>query len=161
MPAIVLLDNTVLTNYALVNRLDIFTALWKENVYAPQEVVLEYNAGIQGARVPEGAVEHLKIVHLTAEEQEYAKGFSTRLGAGERACLAACFFRQGVFSSEDRDARMQAQHLKIPAIGTVGILVLCVHRNLLEPGEAQDLLDRMIADGYRSPVVLIKELLSR
>ena len=72
----------------------------------------------------------------------------------------ACYFRQGVFASDDRDARIQAQHLKIPVIGTVGILVLCVRRSYLALEETQDLLDRMIAYGYRSPVVQINELLS-
>jgi hypothetical protein len=64
MPTIILMENTVLTNYALVSRLDIFTALWKKNVYAPQEVVREYKVGVKRSLVPEGALQQLNILHL-------------------------------------------------------------------------------------------------
>jgi predicted nucleic acid-binding protein len=121
---------------------------------------MEYQAGVQAALVPGEVIEQLQVIQLTADERKYAADFSRRLGAGERACLAACYYRKGVFASDDRDARTQAQQLQIPLIGTVGILVLCVRRQVLVAGEAQELLSRMIAFGYRSPVMDIKELLT-
>jgi hypothetical protein len=38
-----------------------------------------------------------------------AAGYSTRLGAGERACLAVAVRRRGLLASDDLDARRTAQ----------------------------------------------------
>lgn len=161
MNAKVFLDNTILTNYALAQRFDLLGMLWKENLYVPQEVANEYIIGVKAALVPENVVSHLPIIQLTEEERLYAETFSNRLGAGERACLAACSYREGAFASDDRDARVRAQQLTIPVIGSVGILVLCVRKQMLAVDDAQKLLDIMIAFGYRSPITEIAVLANR
>jgi predicted nucleic acid-binding protein len=46
----------------------------------------------------------------------------------------------------------------LTVIGTVGILVSVVRVGLLDPDDAQELLDKMIAAGYRSPVQRLDEI---
>ena len=49
---LVLLDNTVLTNFALVDRPDLVLDLWGPNCATTTEVMAEYQAGIIGRGLP-------------------------------------------------------------------------------------------------------------
>lgn len=49
--------------------------------------------------------------------------------------------------------------MRIPISGTVGLLVRLVDLKRLSLSEADDLLARMIATGYRSPVASLSEIL--
>jgi len=64
------------------------------------------------------------------------------------------------FASDDGTARSAALHHGIPVFGTLGILVACVRLKKLTLPEANGLLARMIALGFRSPVSSLDSLLS-
>ena len=112
----------------------------------------EYRAGVLAVGVPREIWKDLPIVTLTEVEKAWMANLPPYLGAGEATCLAAALHRKGVLASDDRKARIVAQNLNIPIIGTVGILLLSIEVNLLSMKEAQGLLDQMIAAGYRSPI---------
>jgi predicted nucleic acid-binding protein len=119
----------------------------------------EYEAGVQGKLLPANAWSDLPVVVLTAAEAGFARELPPRLGAGERSGIAVAHSRQGIFVSDDRDARRVAHSVGIPVTGTLGILVRCVQLGFLARVEANLLLDGLIAAGYRSPVSSLDPLL--
>jgi predicted nucleic acid-binding protein len=100
----------------------------------------------------------LPLVALTSQELTLSETFSQRLGQGERSCLAVAHLRGGVFASDDADARAAARRLGVPVTGTLGILALAVHRDLVTLAQANAVLANMVAAGYRSPVERLDDL---
>jgi len=155
---LVILDNTVLTNFARIGRADLVFALWPGAVCTVLPVSAEYQvAAAQGSLSP-GAWHALPILALSDAELQLANELTpAQLGAGERACLAAAILRQGLFASDDFAARRSAAQHNVALTGTLGILVACVQRGLSSQAEANSLLTQMIAAGYRSPIARLDE----
>jgi predicted nucleic acid-binding protein len=157
----VLLDNTVLVNFALVGRADLVTRLWPTAACTTAAVVAEYAAGAAKGLLPAGTLTDLPVVELTEEEAASASRLSSRLGAGERTCLAVALHRRGRLASDDLDARRAADQYRVPRTGSIGILVSCVRHGLLSREDAESLLGEMIALGYRSPVNRLGSLIDQ
>jgi predicted nucleic acid-binding protein len=155
----VLLDNTVLTNVALVGRADSVAHLWPARAYTTPPVLDEFRSGVAGGLLPADVWADLAVIALTEEETALAASLATRLGGGERSCLAVAVCRQGLLATDDRDARRIARQQNVPLTGTVGILTLCVRRGYLSREEANGLLAEMIASGYYSPVDNLDQVL--
>ena len=154
----VILDNTVLTNFALVGRADLVIHLWPTTAGTTPPVLDEYRSGAGSGLVPGDAWADLTVITLTEEETALAADFSTRLGSGERSCLAVAVCRQGLLASDDLDARRIARQQNVPLTGTIGILTLCVRRGYLSRKEANGFLADMIALGYYSPFDSLDQL---
>jgi len=148
----ILLDNTVLSNLALVGQMDLVFRLWAGRVVSTPEVLNEYEAAARVGLLPTRAWTDLPVVELTSQEVAISETFSRRLGRGERSCLAVTHSRGGLFASDDADARAAARQLGVPVTGTLGILALAVRRELLTLAQANALLADMVAAGYRSPM---------
>lgn len=148
----VLLDNTVLSNLALVDHAQLAIRLWPDRACTTSQALDEYEMGVASGVLPGDAWRDLRVVRLTEEESISAARFSSRLAAGERSCLAVAAQRGGLLASDDLDARRTARVWGVPRTGTLGILVLCVQHGYLSRKEANDLLTEMIRLGYRSPV---------
>ena len=82
----VLLDNTVLSNFAEVKRTDVVTSLWK-TCCTTQDAWREFQAGIAIGRLPKDAWKTLPVTELTDLELDLANRLSNALGAGERSAL--------------------------------------------------------------------------
>jgi predicted nucleic acid-binding protein len=158
---LVLLDNTVLTNFAIAQRSDLPTRLWPAQACTIPDAIKEYQAGAAAGKLPVDAWAGLDIVSLTQAEIDLASTLSSQLGAGERSCMAVARGRNSLVATDDLDARRVARRLSIPLTGTLGILVLCVTRGLVDGAEADGLLARMVAAGYRSPIASLSALLSK
>jgi predicted nucleic acid-binding protein len=154
----ILLDNTILTNFALVDRAELVTRLWPTGTCTTAAVIAEYAVGVTEVLLPAEAWTDLSVVELTDEEEAFAKSLSSKLGAGERTCLAVALRRQGLLASDDLDARRAADQHRVPRTGSIGILVSCVRRGFLSNDEAESLLGEMIAFGYRSPADSLRSL---
>jgi predicted nucleic acid-binding protein len=100
----------------------------------------------------------LPVWALEAVEIPHYQQFLRRLNAGEAACLAMAIHRECRMVTDDRDAREFAHRLRIPLSGTLGVLVRLVDTGSLRLKQADVLLSRMIAAGYRSPVALLHEI---
>jgi len=155
----ILLDNTVLSNFAVVGEKPLLLKLWPEQIGTTQAVLDEYRFAVQHNLLAAGVWDSLPIFRLNDEEREIANRFSPRLGVGERTCLAVAYNRSGVFASDDADARAVAKEMKIPVTGTLGILIRAVSQSLVSLPQANRLLCEMIAAGYRSPVDRLDALL--
>lgn len=60
--------------------------------------------------------------------------------------------------TDDRDAREIAMQMRVPVSGTLGLLVRLMDRGDLSLAEADGLLAKMTAAGYRCPVASLSEI---
>lgn len=153
-----LLDNTVLSNFALVNRIELLTKALGNQVATTPQVIDEFKDGIARGRLPETRLDWIEILDIEAEEESLFREIMVRLNAGEASCLAVAARRNGRVLTDDRDARKLAAQLKIPVSGTLGILLRLVQIDVLTTPEANEFLGQMIAAGYRSPVEKLEDL---
>ncbi len=156
---LILLDTTVLSNFALVGRPDLLRLALGSEVAATPQVMAEIMAGVALGRVPETDLEWLKVVALSEVEEESYQRFLRHLNQGEAACLAVAAHRPARVLTDDRDARAFAVRRGIAISGTLGVLVRLVKSQHLTVAQADDLLRQMIVQNYHSPVESIKELL--
>jgi predicted nucleic acid-binding protein len=89
-----LLDNTVLSNFAIVDRVDLLRTALEYAATVPQ-VIDEFHAGVLGGRVPQTDWSWLSVLNLTSEEQEQYVTIASHLNQGEAACLAVASQRGG------------------------------------------------------------------
>ncbi len=156
---LLLLDNTVLVNFALVGRADLLRLALGPEVATPPQVMEEFLAGVALGRVPETDWTWLSVVSLSAIEEESHQQLRRHLNQGEAACLAVAAHRPARVLTDDWDARATAGRRGIAISGTLGVLVRLAKSDQLTAAQADDLLQNMIAQGYRSPVESIKDLL--
>ena len=157
----VLLDNTVLTNLALVNRADLVMRLWGAAACTTLSAMAEYQVGVQSGLLPADAWAGLPVVTCTEDETAFEASLLPKLGAGERACLAVAVHRQGLLVTDDLDARNAAREQHVHVTGTVGVLVACVRQGHLSRRQANALLSDMTAAGFRSHVTDLGQLLDK
>jgi predicted nucleic acid-binding protein len=124
--AIIVLDNTVLTNFAMVGKPGFVLDLWPGGVCTTRAVISEYLSGVEAANLPEDAWNDLLVLELTSTEEAIAISLSQRLGAGERSCLAVALNRKMALATDDYAARQYARKAGLVIVGTVGILALAV-----------------------------------
>lgn len=148
----VVLDNTVLTNFALAERPELVALLWGEAWCTTTRVFEEHQEGVTSGAVPAGAWDSLPILELDQEERDLAQELPSSLGPGERSCLALILRRGGTLVSDDLYARKFAAAQEIPVTGTLGILIGCIKKGLIDLREGNRLLKVMIDRNYHAPV---------
>jgi predicted nucleic acid-binding protein len=151
MSQIVLIDKTALTNFALLQRSELVHEAWPGACTTPA-VMAEYQAGVNLRQLPSDCWRKLAVVDLTKEETAVSDQLHPSLGAGERTCIAVAFRRNGLFVSDDYDARRQAQKWGIPVTGSIGILLLAIRQERISLDSGNELLAQLIASGFRSPI---------
>jgi predicted nucleic acid-binding protein len=164
-------NTTVISNFASIGRLDLLRQLYgtlyiSTEVYREIQVGLEegyrYYQGIDRLIHPLAAEGWIRLTSVT-EEQEL-RTFSAlpqRLHYGEASCISIAQHRGWYFLSDDLAARRQAVQLGVHVSGSVGCLVLAVERDLCQPEQANDWLQQMVRQGYRSPVEDLTSLIKK
>jgi predicted nucleic acid-binding protein len=155
----ILLDNTVLSNLAVVHRPDLLRVAFDNLLATSEEVFAELNAGVSRGKLPALDWSWLPVWTMDEAERIHYERFLQTLNAGEASCLAMALVRGCQFLTDDRDARELAGLLQIPISGTLGVLIRLVDIDALELGEAESLLTAMIAAGYRSPTNSLVDVL--
>ncbi len=153
MPTLVLLDNTVLSNFALVGRPDLALAACPGIACTTAEALAEYQAGAEARRLPADSWAKLTVIALDDEENGRAAELPGWLGSGERTCLAIAMGRGGVLATDDLGARRAARSRGVRISGTLGLLVAAVQGGHASLDEANEWLQEMIAAGHHSPPV--------
>ena len=102
---LVLLDKTILTNFALVGLTPILRELWGKRVATTEEVLDEYAAGVETGKLPRVDWTPFKIIALSSQEKVLAIGRFPKLGRGERSCLIVAIERDAMLVTDDQLAR--------------------------------------------------------
>jgi len=169
-PYMVVLDTTVLSNFALIEGLALLERLYGHRACTALAVVEEIRRGlaagysvlqhVERAFAPPVNAGWLKITPLTAspEQARYLELLDT-LGPGEAACLALAERHRLVLASDDLAARHAATQIGVRLTGTIGILTRLVREGVLSLAEGNAHLRYMLASGYRSPVEMLDEFL--
>ena len=82
----VLVDNTVLSNFAKVNRLDLLKKAF-DRVYVTEQVLEEFKLGVRRGVLPNVSID-FEVLKLEGDEIELYNALRIRLGKGEASCLA-------------------------------------------------------------------------
>ncbi len=149
-PAVVL-DNTVLANFALAECTELAIRLWGKILQTTPYAMGEYREGVARGLVPEGAWVGLAVPEMEPEEEALHDQLPSSLGPGERSCLAVALRGGGILATDDLHARKQAAAKGVTVTGTVGILIGCIKAGLIDLSEGNRLLNLMIEHGYHSP----------
>lgn len=155
----ILIDNTVLSNFALIHHPDALQQVFRDEIGTTDQVFHELERGVQRGRLPEYSWTWLHRLHLTEAETVQFRQFATHLGAGEASCLAMAVHRAYQLATDDKDARKWAVRLTIPHTGTLGILAVLVKQGAITLLEANTWLQQMIERGYHSPLQHIDTLI--
>ncbi|AIG98413.1 putative nucleic acid-binding protein [Archaeoglobus fulgidus DSM 8774] len=152
----VLVDNTVLSNFAKVNRLDLLKRAF-ERVYVTEQVLKEFRMGVKRGVLPNISLD-FEVLKLREEETELYNSLRVKLGKGEASCLAIAKNCNMKFLTDDSDARKVANILGVPVSGTIGVLVRCIEKNIISKEEGNQILKEMIAKGFYSPISDLDEI---
>ncbi|MFB3766596.1 MAG: DUF3368 domain-containing protein [Methanotrichaceae archaeon] len=151
-------DTTVISNFALIRRLDLLAGIewlctteevWDELEAAKRRKILEI---AQTEFDPE-------ILKMDKDEKDSFLQLSDRFGHGEASCLAIALHRDAGILTDDLDARRFAQMGNIPVSGSIGVLVKCVEMGSLSLTQGNELLAGMIKNGFYSPIVCLDRFL--
>lgn len=153
----VIADTTVLSNFLLIDRLDILTGV-VGNICITEMVMEEINVCVAKYILPAIDPDTFEIMDLTEDDKLLFLRLNERFGKGEASCLAVCMSRGLRILTDDPDARRYAQRTGIPVSGTIGVLVCALGKETISRSEADDLLSEMIAKGFYSPIKKLEEL---
>lgn len=146
------LDNTVLSNFARVGRTDLVMRLSLGHLVTVADAWNEWQTGIQLGRIPQSDLTWLPVLQLVEAERRARDELMPPLDLGEAACLALALSRSYALMTDDRVARREARRLGVPLSGTIGALVSLMDDGHLTVQTANQILQQMIAVGYRSPL---------
>ena len=160
-------NNTVLSNFASIGRLDILKRIFRI-LRISEEVWLEVKNGLEAGyfyqdetlKAIQDKDAWIKIVMMEDRERLDFMEFSQKLGHGESSSIAIARHRDWVFLTDDKRARKLAINKGVSVVGSVGLLKSAVDLEFLELLEADKLLVKMIRSGYFSPIESISDLYS-
>lgn len=159
-----IINNTVLSNFASVGKLDILKKLYGK-AYITLEVYEEVENGIRSGRkflnLVKTAIneEWLSVIELNEDELTIFNEILEALDYGEASCIAIAKERKYSFLSDDKNARKIAERFKIKYNGTIGILSLAYNKGIISKKEANQILKDMIMNGYYSPISNLDDIL--
>lgn len=155
----VLLDNTVLSNFSVIERPELVQIALAETAATVEEAYAELQTGIQRGKLTLCDWSWLQVFRLSDAERALYQRLRQRLNAGEAACLALGAIRRYLVFTDDRDARKMAAEIQVPVSGTLGLLVRLIDQEHISLPDGDALLNRMIAARYRSPITSLAEIL--
>jgi predicted nucleic acid-binding protein len=164
----ILVNTTVLSNFAAVGRLDLLRSLFRI-VYIAQAVFEEVQAGLDEGYTFYAGLETeshpfcedgwLRLITLEGEEElNLFQSLPRKLHRGEAMSLAIAKHRGWRFLTDDHAARSKADELGVRKAGTLAVLVQAVDRSLVTLEEGNSLLRAMVTFNYQSPVTDLTEL---
>lgn len=159
----IITNNTVLSNLACVDSLDLLQDLYEDRLCTSLQVADEIREGVRcGYSFLSGAQRHLttesddgwiQVLSVQGpDEQSPYPELHQFLDAGEAECLALAITRGFMFATDDKAARRYAKRQRVALTGTLGILIQSVRREMLTLQQANTHLQEMIRQRYRSPV---------
>ena len=167
MPGFIL-DTTVLSNFAAAGIMELLPKVYGQTTCTTAEVLNELKQGVKrgyshleaAVNAVEGPKCWVKLTVLqSVDEQELSREFGEFLDPGESSCLVFAVSRDMVLATDDIAARRLATRRKVSLTGTLGLLVEMVRQEVMTLERANEVLVRMIEQGYRSPCERLDELI--
>ena len=160
-----LIDATVLSNLAVVGRLDLVSLLHDAHYLASavyEEIRQGVDEGYEFLNEVDGAIASgsLRLVTLEDDQEwQLYREMPDKLHRGEAMSLAIAAHRGWRFLTDDRAARVHARRLGVSYSGTLGLLRYAVQKDSLTLDEGNTLLAMMIRRArFRSPVSDLRQL---
>lgn len=152
---VVIADTSPLNYLILIEQVELLRALYSE-VWIPDVVAAELrdpDAPLKVAQWASRLPSWIQVQPTPASPKQFE-----RLDDGERAAivLAQAQSVPVLLLLDDADARQEAERLRIPCVGTLGVLRAAAIRELLSLPEV---LARLSATNFRAPVALVEQLL--
>ena len=156
----ILLDNTVLSNFALAGVLELLRLFAGNKGATTDRVLAEFSRGVEIGALPESDLAWLRAVQVTNRREEAIfRSLRRDLDAGEASCLAIAIARECDFLSDDGDARAIARREGVRLSGSVGVLLTLVQSGRIDLKRANNALNDFIRHGYYSPIKSLDPLL--
>ena len=153
------LDTTLLSNFAHVQRPDLLRLALGEAAATTPAVIAELRTGEAQGLVPVCDWSLIAVLELSEDERRLMADFSRQLNRGEAECIAVAVMRPCKFLSDDFAARRLAALRGVKVSGTLGVLLRLVAQNHLTLEQADVILNALISYGYRSPLKSLQPLL--
>ncbi len=153
----VIVDTTTLSNFLLVDRLDILIGVVGK-LCTTDKVIEEIKVCIARNIVPDIEFHQIEIFVQDRDDELLFSRLKGTFGKGEASCLAVCKSRGFKILTDDLDARKYAQRMGIPVSGTIGVLVSAANKGIISIQEANDVLSEMMDKGFYSPIKRLDEL---
>lgn len=168
----IIFDNTVLSNFALIQCFDVLQRLYEGRAFIGRAVLQEIQAGIESSWTSPALLSRtrLQAVNQAIEagwlqipiqdidssdkmlEIKLAWEYNEQFGAGEAEAMAIARTRGWILATDDGKARRFSQENGIRLTGSLGILIKATQQEIVSLTEADVLHARMIDEGYRSPL---------
>jgi predicted nucleic acid-binding protein len=156
----ILLDNTVLSNFALAGVLELLCLFVGNKGATTDHVTAEFSIGVDIGVLPESDLTWLKIVQVRSRrEKALFRSLRKELDIGEASCLAIAITRKFDFLSDDGDARVIALREGVRLSGSIGVLLTLVQSGRIDLKRANNVLNDFIRHGYYSPIKCLDLLL--
>lgn len=170
-PAPIVLDTTVLSNYARTGSIDWLVDAIRIPVTV-RAVRQELEQGVEEGHeylgealdamesvdeAPTTETDCVAVVPLGGLPRDGAPEAMEELDWGEAHALY-CAWPEGFLATDDLDARELARRRSVNVTGSIGLLVEGIERGLLSPETADGWLDDWREAGYHSPVESVEEL---
>ena len=156
-------DTVSLSNFLLSDSMSILSKRYRRCGLITWEVYNELSAGFadyQNLKQVDKLIDDrvYRLVSLSREEHRHFQHLIGHLGKGEASCIAFAKERMAIVVTDDRTARKQCSLMKIPVTGTIGILKASVLDGQIPLNRANDILQKMIAGGFYSPIRNIADI---
>jgi predicted nucleic acid-binding protein len=150
--------NTVtLSNFPLSDSAFILKKRYNRQAIITSQVYDEISSGISGnsrLKSIDDLIKQkiLRLHALSIQERNIYIELIGHLGKGEASCIAAAKVQSLIVATDDRTARKQCSQMGILVTGTIGILKASLLDDHLTIEQADEILTKMIQNGFYSPV---------
>lgn len=156
----ILLDNTVLSNFALVGELRLLEEYCDDRGATTSYVFLEFERGLKEGLFVNSDLKWLRRLDFEGEkERQLFENLSKKLGIGEASCLAVAIQKGYGFLSDDMAVRKIAQREGVRLSGSVGVLLELIRTGSISLERGNEVLRGFIRFGYFSPMDRLDGLL--
>jgi predicted nucleic acid-binding protein len=157
---VILIDNTVLSNFARSGHLSLLRLYCNHQGVASQAVLSEFQVGIDQGLFIETDLSWLNLTEIAhSQEIQLSENFQRDLGKGESECLAIAICRDYAFLTDDHQARLFGLREKIQISGSIGVLISLVTKSTISLPDGNLVLREFIDNGYFSPIGSLNDLI--
>lgn len=148
----ILLDNTVLSNFALVKQMSLLKEYCGDKAASTDDVFDEFERGVKQRIFADTEFEWIKRLDLSEKENTMFLNFCKKLGKGEASCLAIAISRGYDLLSDDMAVRKIALREGVRFSGSIGVLLELIRMDRIGIEKGNEILNGFIKCGYYSPI---------